>query len=331
MTIEKLKSGSYRITEMYKGRRYRKTMSYKPTKKEAQLLIDEMIEHGSSPSRAVSNMRDASEGYIAMKSNVLSPTTVSAYHSIVRNLSDGFLALKLIDVDAVAVQTEINNYSVGRSPKSTRNAHGFISAVLSVYRPGVSLHTTLPQKKRYEAYTPTDAEISRILDQVKGTQYDIPFRLGCYGLRRSEICALTSADLHGDVIMVDKAYVQTESREWIIRPFNKTTESTRAVTIDPELAGMIRSCEGRLFPLHPETLNAKLHDLQGRLGIHRFRFHDLRAYFASSAHALGIPDAYIMAAGGWSSPYVMNRVYRRTMSDVQKEMSDRIISHMRSM
>ncbi|MCR5337579.1 MAG: site-specific integrase [Lachnospiraceae bacterium] len=331
MTIEKLKSGSYRITEMYKGRRYRKTLSYKPTKKEAQLLIDEMIEHAAIPSKSVSNMKEAAAGYIAMKSNVLSPTTITAYQSIVKNLSDGFLSLKIIDVDAVAVQTEINNYSVGRSPKSTRNAHGFISAVLSVYRPGVSLHTTLPQKKRYDAYTPTDNDIKRILERVKDTKYDIPFRLGCYGLRRSEICALTSADLNGETVTIDKSYVQNENKEWIIRPFNKTAESTRSVTIDSDLAGMIRSSEGRLFPLHPESLNAKLHEIQDFLGIRRFRFHDLRAYFASSAHALGIPDAYIMAAGGWSSPYVMNRVYRRTMSDVQKEMSDRLVSHMGAM
>ena len=331
MTIEKLKSGSYRVVEMYNGKRYRKTLGYKPSKKEAQLLINEMIEHGSAPCKTAASMKDAANGYIAMKSNVLSPTTINSYRSIIRNLSDWFLNLKMIDVDAVAVQKEINDYSSLHSPKSTRNAHGFISAVLSVYRPGVILNTTLPQKQKYDAYTPTDGEISNILDQVRGTKYEIPFRLGCYGLRRSEICALTRDDLSGNVLHINKAYVLNDNRIWIIRPFNKTTESTRDVIIDPELADMIRLCEGRLFPLHPESLVAKLHALQDLLSIQRFRFHDLRAYFASSAHALGIPDAYIMAAGGWSSPYVMNRVYRRTMSDVQKEMSDRLISHMSSM
>lgn len=33
MTIEKLPSGSYRIKQMYNGKRYSITLNYKPTKK----------------------------------------------------------------------------------------------------------------------------------------------------------------------------------------------------------------------------------------------------------------------------------------------------------
>ena len=35
MTIEKLKSGSYRIVQMHEGKRYRVTIDHKPTQKEA--------------------------------------------------------------------------------------------------------------------------------------------------------------------------------------------------------------------------------------------------------------------------------------------------------
>ena len=40
----------------------------------------------------------------------------------------------------------------------------------------------------------------------------------------------------------------------------------------------------------------KFNDLLKRSGMPVFRFHDLRHYSASIQHALGIPDAYIIAA-----------------------------------
>ena len=53
-----------------------------------------------------------------------------------------------------------------------------------------------------------------------------------------------------------------------------------------------------------------------RLGIDRpYCFHSLRHYSASYLHAIGIPDAYILERGGWSSPHIMQKVYRHALSD----------------
>lgn len=79
--------------------------------------------------------------------------------------------------------------------------------------------------------------------------------------------------------------------------------------------------DGYLFDGYPNRLNDHLKEIQKRLGLPHFRFHDMRAYFASKAHAIGIPDKYIMANGGWSSDYILKRVYRRTMDDVKNEMN----------
>ena len=65
--------------------------------------------------------------------------------------------------------------------------------------------------------------------------------------------------------------------------------------------------------------------------IPHFRCHDLRHYSASIRHALGIPDAYIMADGGWCSDNVLKAVYRHAMSDRKKEMSDKANSHFESL
>ena len=324
MNIEKLKSGSYRIRETYHGKTYRITVPFKPSKHEAQELIMQRIQSQDTPVQNIRTFSDACLAYIDLKDNVLSPSTITGYRSVFRALSSGIKECLLVDMTAVIVQKEINDYSSSHSPKSVRNMHGFISAVLSVYRPSLVLHTTLPQKSRYEANTPTEQDVKTVLDAVKGTRYEIPYRLACYGLRRGEICALTAADLNGNMLTINKAIVITEQKEYVIRPMPKTTESNRTIYIDDDLSAMIRNTDGLLFSGYPNRLNDHLSELQKRLDLPRFRFHDFRAYYASMAHSLGVPDAYIMANGGWSSPYVMNRVYRRALSDKQAEANRKI-------
>ena len=62
-----------------------------------------------------------------------------------------------------------------------------------------------------------------------------------------------------------------------------------------------------------------------------FRFHDLRHYSASSMHASGILDQYIMARGGWKTDTVLKAVYRNVINDEQKKFTDKIKSHFTTM
>ena len=52
----------------------------------------------------------------------------------------------------------------------------------------------------------------------------------------------------------------------------------------------------------------------------------VRHYCASYLHSQGIPDAYIMARGGWATPHVMNKVYRHAMKDKISTMEDKAVS-----
>ena len=58
-----------------------------------------------------------------------------------------------------------------------------------------------------------------------------------------------------------------------------------------------------------------------------FTLHSLRHYYVSIAHVLGIPDAYVMKMGGWKTDHVMKRVYRTTLSDVEKQEQEKINAH----
>ena len=299
----------------------------KPTQREAQRLIDEKINQESNSPKTGMTMQGAGNSYIELKNNILSPSSIRGYKSIMKNLSPEFMSLKIDDITPLDVQKEINHYSSDHSPKSTRNAHGFISAVLRTYKPSMQLNTTLPQKVKFEPYTPTEDEVKRILNEVSGTEYEIAYRLGCYGLRRSELCCLESSDLNGNLITINKAKVLDDNGKWVIKPIPKTTGSQRTIYIDDKLAKMFRK-KGYAFKYSPNRLNKHLHGLLKKLNIPMFRFHDLRAYYASMAHSLGIPDAYIMANGGWTSTNILNRVYKRAFADKQAEVNKQIADHL---
>ena len=326
MTIEK-HGNKWRIRERCNGVLYMVSVDHKPTKHEAQELISQRISEGQVRSDASDTFETAAVRYMELKCNILSPWTINGYKTILRTFSDGFKATKLINVDAVVVQKEINDYSATHSPKSTRNAHGFISAVLSVYKPQLTLRTSLPQKSKFEPNTPSEDDIKKIIEASAGTPYEVVFRLGCYGMRRGEICAISSSDLSGNMLRINKAKVK-DGKQYIIRPMPKTTESNREIYIDDALADMIKKANGPIYPGDPDRINKRLTELQRSHGIEHFRFHDLRAYYASMAHALGVPDAYIMANGGWASARIMDRVYKRTFAEKQAEMNKSIAAHL---
>lgn len=335
MTIEKLPSGNYRISKMIDKKRYRATVDHKPSKSEAEKIIDELAKDRFTVSGKKMTFTEAAQGYLDLKSNVLSPTTLKAYRSYLKNLPEEFTRMQIDKIDPILIQKLINGITPDYSSKSVYNIHGLISAVLGVYRPSLKLNTTLPPKARYEPCTPSKADVDRIKEAVRGTEYEIAFNLACYSLRRSEICALTAEDLGwdekiGDYVMINKAYINAGDggENWIIRPYNKTSDSNRIVFIDEDLAALIRNTEGKLYKGHPDSLRRKLHQLLKELGMEKFRFHDFRAFFVSYAHAIGIPEAYILSQGGWSSPSVMKKVYRRILEEKQSEAMIEYAKHM---
>lgn len=252
MKIEKLPSGSYRIRKMYKGNTYTVVFDHKPTQKEAMQAMAAQLDKVQRGRHDELTFKTAGEKYIESKRNVLSPSTIRDYVTIMRQIPDTFLNKSIYDITALDVQAEINRLAQKCSPKTVRNHHGFISAVLSVFYPTLKLSTTLPQKIKNEPYIPSDEDIRKILEYSKGTEYEIPIILACYGLRRSEICALTLEDIDGDIVGVNKAKVLSDTKEWVTKT-TKTTASTREVIIPQEVAEKIRR-QGYILRGIPEKL-----------------------------------------------------------------------------
>lgn len=76
----------------------------------------------------------------------------------------------------------------------------------------MKIYTTLPKKVKKDPYIPSDDNVRKILDYAKDTEYAFPLFLACYGLRRSEICALTPDDIEEDILHINKALVMDENK-----------------------------------------------------------------------------------------------------------------------
>ena len=320
MTIEKRANGNYRIVEMRNGIRYRITINHKPTKNEARELIEEKI--GSFSDKTI--FKKAAESYIQAKSNVLSPSSIRGYRTIIKcQLTDEFLNMPIERIDSPCVQVLINSLTNTYAPKTVKNINAFVMSVLKFYGSDVKT-PTLPKKKFKEEYIPTEDDIRRILSEVKGTKYEVPFVLGTLGLRRSEICALTKEDLTGNVLTINKALVLNENNEWTLKQTTKTDKSTRTVIVPDYVAELIK--ENGACPVTPHSLYWKLQRVQMSLGIPRFAFHKLRHFFASYMHDLGYSDKQIQEFGGWKTDNMLKSVYQHAMSmnQVKENMANNI-------
>jgi len=303
---------------MYQGVTYTVVTDHKPTQKECiQLLAAEMDKAKVDKTRMT--FKTAALKYNDIKTNVLSESTIRGYVSILRSISDKLKNMIISDITSADVQKEINTYAKSHKAKSVRNMHGYISAVLGMYAPNTQLNTTLPKQLKKEPYIPTDSEVSAVAQAIKGSMFENAVILASFGLRRSEICALTLKDIGNSSVTISKAKVQDKDGNWVIRHLTKTEDGARTIEIPESVADMIKK-SGCVYSGHPNSIYKYLSKIEKDLGIQHFSPHKLRHYYASMSHTLGIPDAYIMAAGGWKSDNVLKGIYRHAQKDKQVEM-----------
>lgn len=318
MTIDRLPSGSYRIRQMESGITYSLTIDHKPTNAEAVRLISGIISkrprHGKAPT-----FETAYEMYIDSKKDILSPATIRGYDVLFRAIPDDFKMMRIHQINSIDLQRLVNGFSASHSAKTSKNFSGLIMSVLRALEVDLpSPH--LPQAEKKDVFIPSEEDVRRILEELKNTEFEIPFRLACYGLRRSEIHALSLEDLDGNILTVNKALVRGRDGKWILKK-TKTTASSRKVYLDDDLVHLIRSA-GKIYDYNPETINKHLWKVQDRLGIQRFSIHKLRHFFASMLHERGFADRMVEDAGGWSARSgVMKTVYIHAMEKEKNRAS----------
>lgn len=310
MTIDKLPSGKYRIRQMIDGKRYSVILDHRPSQIEASKIIAKMADRAP---RSNNNMTvlDACTAYLDAKNNVLSPSTIRGYKGVIRAISEDFKGIYINSMTSALLQKEVNDYAKGRSPKTVSNFAHFLTAVFAFYDVEVK-PPILPMKVKMAKYIPTIDDVNAILREAEGTKYEVFFRLAMYGLRRSEVAALTLSDLSDDnTLTINKAVVTDGDNQNVIKP-TKTTDSARMIKIDDELADMIRK-QGYVWEGHIAQPYKHLRDIQDFLGLPAFSLHTFRHFFASYLHEKGLTDKQIQEIGGWKTDHVMKTVYQHAM------------------
>lgn len=323
----KLPSGTWRVnlyvgTDPVTGKRKYKSFSA-PTKREAEFLAAEYKMGIQKRSASEITLDEAMKRYIESQSG-LSPSTLRSYGAVSRSAFTGISKYRLCDLTQELIQREMSLYSMSHSPKTVRNAHGFLSAVLRMFAPELHLNTTLPQKKKTETYIPTEEEFQKLLKTVEGSDIEPAVLLAAVGsLRRSEIAALTDEDILDNGVRVNKALVRGSDNQWHIKT-TKTTSSTRIAPLPEQVIKKLRT--HKMGELTPSLITEHFRKAVKDAGLPPMRFHALRHYYASVLHAAGVPDKYIMQFGGWSTDTVLKNIYQHTMRDRTEKESKRVTS-----
>lgn len=330
-TARKLPSGSWRV-RIYTGKdeagrkRYKSFTHHDPSPegkiKCERLASDWQLNHGQIDEE-IMTFGEAVDKYISARSAIWSAATIREYKRFRKSEVPELMETDISKISQSMIQRTVNQLAVRMSPRSVRNIHGNISAVLGVYRPDMRLRTDLPKLQPVERTIPTDAEVKKLIDTVAGTCMELPVLLAAFGpMRRGEICALEAKDIEGTVVHVCQNMVLDENKQWIVKS-PKSYAGDRYIDY-PEFvarkwAGIT---DGRIVPdLDPDDISHRFEHVLKRAKLPHFRFHDLRHYSASIQHAIGVPDAYIMQRGGWSSDGVLKSVYRHALKDKQSEES----------
>ena len=304
MKPRRLPSGAWNCRVMIDGQSYSFTHSDKKTVvRMASEFADEYRRKMDNPT-LLERMRE----YVAENTERLSPSTVRSYNGMIRMIEERTPRIANKRLSAITEQDVSDIVRPLRTLKTKRNYVNFIHACTGK---SAGKLTGVSSKR---VHVPTELEVKGLLQIFRNTELEVPIMLAAYGgLRRGEICALRMSDIDGDFVHVSRAVVRDQLGEWVTKD-PKTASSVRSVLLPHFVIERIQ-VQGYITHLLPSQVSNRFWKKQRNLGIPPYCFHSLRHFHASYLHYLNIPDAYIMQRGGWSTPSVMQSIYRHALED----------------
>lgn len=267
-------------------------------------------------------------------SEVLSPTTLSAYKKIREYAFQSIMDKRVDDLDDEDMQRAINSEAkrIGEqtgkpiSPKTVKNEWGLLSSALrSVCNKAYNIK--LPKIQHKNEDLPEPGEIYKA---IQGSPAELPCLLAMWcSLSMSEIRGLTCESIKDGYLYIDQVMVEVDARD-VVKDHAKTDARIRRVRVPDFIMSLINSSTayknfretGENGPLIPMTRDMIYHHFTSRAkkaGLD-LSFHDLRHVFASvMLTKLQIPEKIVQSEGGWSTDIVMKKVYSQGFSSSREE------------
>jgi integrase len=293
------------------------------TKRDAEYLAAEYNRNRKKQERNPANITlfEAIDKYIDIKNKILSPTTISSYRLIQKSHMNGIINKHLNKITHSDIQQEVNELSSRLEPKSVRNMHGLLSAVLKQFRPDFILRTSLPPKVKKEFNIPDIDMIKSIIDGSKNTNIELPVILALWlGLRSSEICGLTwdCIDYENKKIIIKQAKVKAGTEVFL--KSTKTFAGKRELDCPDYIFELIEKQnknEKHIVPLTSSSIYLRFTAMLKKNNIKHCRFHDLRHANASIMLILNIPDRYAVERMGHATNNMLQTVYQHTFKSAE--------------
>lgn len=285
-----------------------------------------------NPKGEVLTLEQAYRKYINARRNILGTYTIHLYEKYIENSFTNLMDKDITKITSEDVQAEINSMASNSSFKTIKNKYGLFISVMKKYSENRNFDVKMPQRAKSSLYIPEKSEIEQLLEYVKDTEYEIPIMLAALcGLRRGEIFALTWNDvnLKERFITIDKALGKVEGGYEVKSP--KSYAGYRDVTIPDRLYGVLQKRKKSKLPLIALNINRMEKNfpvILKRAGLQKFRFHDLRHYFASVLVTLGIPDIYAIKLIGHSTTDFLRKNYQHTMTSSEEDYKHTLIENL---
>lgn len=318
---KKLPSGNWRV-QVYmgkddNGKKIMKSFTA-PTKWEAERAAEEYKQGKRECELTVGECID---NYIALKENVLAPSTIYGYKTIRKCRLQTLMNVPAKDIDTKIVQRAVSLEARRLSHKSLIESVNLIKTALKMEGITPKLTITYPPKKSVIKILPN---VSDVLNAIIGSDIELPCLLAmCLGLRCSEVRGLKKEDLIGDTIYIHRRKVFI-GRKDVTQEINKNETSNRKIHCPQFLIDRINEVDTEyICDITYPQLCVKFHRLMEKNNL-KVTFHDLRHINASVMLILGVPDKYAMERGGWSSTSVMKSVYQNVITDEKKKVDKTI-------
>lgn len=312
-TPKQLPSGKWRVQVYNKATGKRESITAE-TRAKAMQAADAYYEaHAETPRLTFT---EAAAAYMDHRERVWSPNTVREYRRLCKLCCEALGEAAVDDITTEMLQAWINAMAAIYTPKTVRNVYGFAAAVINSVSER-NHHVRLPQKEVSGFEVPSDAEMVGLLDAAEGTAIEIPILLAAYGpMRRSEICALETGDIDGDVVHVRRAMAKTEALEWVDKG-PKTYSGDRYIRYPRQVIDAIRArCSGPVTSKTPDGVTRSFEKLSAKIGF-KYTFHQLRHWSVSYLHRMGVPEAEILKRAGWGSSAIFREVYRHPTAGLE--------------